>query len=81
MRKDNEIEVESKSINDNLKNTRPSSILNLRCFFMRGKKRKLKKKSGKNPLFGLKYITKKERNYFFIWIISSFSIKISNIYY
>lgn len=44
MRKDNEIEVESKSINDNLKSTRPSSILNLRCFFMRGKKRKLKKK-------------------------------------
>lgn len=47
VRKDNEIEVESKSINDNLKNTRPSSILNLRCFFMRGKKRKLKKKVGK----------------------------------
>lgn len=40
VRKENEIEVESKSINDNLKNTRPSSILNLRCFFMRGKKRK-----------------------------------------
>lgn len=46
VRKENEIEVESKSINDNLKNTRPSSILNLRCFLWEERKGN-KKKVGK----------------------------------